>query len=529
MRFLQRFSTDRPNFWGWRRAKIVLLAAAIGALQSLPAAAAKRVALVVGNSAYAHATHLDNPSNDAKDMASALQNLGFEVIPATDLTKAEFERKLRKFSGALAGADVGLFFYAGHALQAKGVNHLIPIDATLDDEYDLKFETVTLDLVLDLMKQAKTRLVILDACRNNPFARSLARSMGSRSIGGDRGLAISVASGLGTFIAYATQPGNTASDGQGRNSPFTGPLKVHIREPGVSLTDLMILVRHDVVTATNGEQVPWDHSALLGKFYFSSGATVEPDPAVAMAGEAAEAWGWIKNTTDMAILDEFIRRFGGTDFGERARQRRADLKRQHAEAESVVLPDLRLASLRPVQPSYDCKVHYKDAEVTICNNPELSMLDNELNRVYMQASKGQSSRQRQALVSAQRQWLEVRNNCTTDVQCLAMQYRTRIKELGSQRPSETGTLTATAQPSFDCAKHFLPAEVAICNDAELARLDSALDRSYTKTARSLSSSRRKALVLEQRQWLRGRDTCGSNQACIKLQYEARLAQLDAWR
>lgn len=506
---------------------LLVTTAILFALQTLPAAADKRVALLVGNGVYAHASHLENPANDAEDMAAALKELNFDVVSGINLDKSAFDDKLRQFSRALAGADVGLFFYAGHGLQAKGVNHLIPVDATIANDYDLQLESVTLDSILTLMDQAKTRIVILDACRNNPFARTLARSTNSRGINEDLGLAMSVASGLGTFIAYATQPGNVASDGNGRNSPFTGPLKLHITEPGVSVTDLMILVRHDVVTATDGKQVPWDHSALLGKFYFSEGQAIQPDAAMFATGEAAQAWGWIKNTSDPAILEEFIRRYGSTTFGTTAKQRLAELRPRPAESPAPVIANLSAASLRPMQPSYDCKVHYKDAEVAICNNPELSMLDNELERLYSRALRGLAGERGQVLLGAQRQWLEARNACSTDVGCISKQYRARIKQLGASASPGAGA-GAGISPSFDCAKHFLPAEVAICNDEGLTRLDLDLDRFYSRTSRRLSATRRKSLIVEQRQWLQGRDTCGSNRDCIKLQYEARRGQLETW-
>ena len=222
-------------------------------------------------------------------------------------------------------------------------------------------------------------------------------------------VAISVPSGVGTFIAYATQPGNVARDGDGRNSPFTGPFKLHITKPGVSLSDLMILVRNEVVASTNGLQVPWDNSALLGKFYFKEGPATESEMPVSSSGAAAEAWSWIKNTTDFAILEEFIRRYGDSTFGAAAKKQRADLRLRQAGAQAQVIPNLKAISLAPMQPSYDCKVHYKDAEVTICNNPELSILDNELDRLYSQTSKRLFAAQRRLLIAEQRQWVEARD------------------------------------------------------------------------------------------------------------------------
>jgi hypothetical protein len=236
----------------------------------LPAAAEKRVALVVGNSAYVHANALPNPANDAADMARALAEVGFEVILGLDLSKQAFDGKVRDFARALEKADVALFFYAGHGLQASGRNHLVPVDAKLQVERDLDFEAISLDFVLkqmELDREGKTNIVFLDACRDNPLARNLARSMGTRSAAIGQGLA-QVQTGVGTFIAYSTQPGNVALDGEGRNSPFTEALARDLRQPDRNLTAVMIEVRKEVLAVTGGKQVPWDHSALTGDFYF---------------------------------------------------------------------------------------------------------------------------------------------------------------------------------------------------------------------------------------------------------------------
>ncbi len=249
----------------------------------LPAAADKRVALVVGNSAYVHAAVLPNPVNDAGDMAKALTEVGFEVILGLDVGKQALDAKVRDFARALDKADVALFFYAGHGLQASGKNYLMPVDARLQGERDLDFEAVSVDFVLkqmELEREGKTNVVFLDACRDNPLARNLARTMGTRSAAIGQGLA-QVQTGVGTFIAYSTQPGNVALDGQGRNSPFTAALTKGLKDPGRNLTSVMIEVRKDVLAVTGGKQVPWDHSALTGDFYFhlaaAPGTLPKPD------------------------------------------------------------------------------------------------------------------------------------------------------------------------------------------------------------------------------------------------------------
>src|SRR6516225_11852096 len=204
------------------RVTIALLAFLLIALPS--AAQAKRAALVVGNSAYVHADTLANPTNDASDFAGVLAKSGFEVIAAFDLDKASFERKIRDFAAALSDSDAGVFFYAGHGLQVAGRNYLVPVDAELATAESIEFEMVQLDVIQRIMERhTTTNILFLDACRNNPFARNLARAMGTRSVEIARGLA-PVESGVGTLISFSTQPGNVASDGAGRNSPFAGAL-----------------------------------------------------------------------------------------------------------------------------------------------------------------------------------------------------------------------------------------------------------------------------------------------------------------
>lgn len=237
---------------------------------SQPQDSERRIAMVIGNGAYEHAPRLTNPANDARDISAQLRRAGFEVFEAIDLSKLNLERKLREYARAIENADVALLFYAGHGLQVSGRNYLLPVDAKLASERDLDFEAIRLEFILSQMelgRDGKTTLVFLDACRDNPLAKNLARSMGTRSAALGRGLA-QVKSGVGTFISFSTQPGNVAVDGKGRNSPFTAALKKHIPTAGVSLNGLMIRVRRAVIKATNGRQVPWDHSALTGEFFF---------------------------------------------------------------------------------------------------------------------------------------------------------------------------------------------------------------------------------------------------------------------
>ena len=335
---------------------------------AVPGHAGKRVALVVGNATYMHGGALANPTNDANDMADALEAVGFTVIRALDVDKNAFDRKVRAFSAALEFADDAVFFYAGHGVQVAGQNYLIPVDAKLETERDLDFEALPLSFVLrqmELQREGRTNVVFLDACRDNPLARNLARSMGTRSSAVGRGLA-QVKTGVGTFIAFSTQPGNVALDGDGRNSPFAAALIKRIGKPGRSLATMMIAVRNEVLAATEGRQVPWDHSALTGDFYFNPASGSEllssTDPQADHAGtnqleeriqELEEKLQQKTNATDMVaavrlaqlkervrILDEDMKRdmqtifrlqregFNATDQQEKAKLR-TELSRIH--------------------------------------------------------------------------------------------------------------------------------------------------------------------------------------------------------
>src|SRR5215471_17227220 len=222
----------------WAIVKTVKLAVLVG-LSSLliagPALADKRVALVIGNSAYRNVTPLDNPRNDARLMATTLQGLGFQLVgngPQIDLDKPGFDAALSTFGNAVLGADVALFYYAGHGVQVSGKNFLVPISANPTKEADVYLQMVDTNVVMSQMDGAGTKLniVLLDACRNNPFG-----GRGLRAAGG--GLAQMQAPG-GTLISYATQPGNVALDGANGHSPYTQALAEEMRQPGERVLDV---------------------------------------------------------------------------------------------------------------------------------------------------------------------------------------------------------------------------------------------------------------------------------------------------
>jgi hypothetical protein len=253
----------------------------IALFPALASARSDRVALVVGNGAYVSAPRLPNPANDARDFARALRALGFDVLGGVDFDRSAMEREIRGFSDRLEDADIAVFFYAGHGLQVAGRNYLVPIDAKLKRAGDLELDAIDLQVVLAQMEARRgVNLVFLDACRDNPFAKEFASALGAtRSADVGRGLA-PIQSGVGTLIAFATEPDKLAMDGTGRNSPFTAALIHHIGDPDVDISVIMRRVRKEVLAATDQRQLPWDHSSLIEPVVLTpatGAASPEPD------------------------------------------------------------------------------------------------------------------------------------------------------------------------------------------------------------------------------------------------------------
>ena len=224
------------------------IAVLVLALLSLPAPASQRVALVVGNADYAHAPALANPLNDAGDVGTALGRLGFSVTRLENADRARLWRGLQEFALAASASDIAVVFYAGHGIEVDRRNFLVPVDARLASDQDVEFEAVPLELVSRAVERASgLRLVILDACRENPFAVSMQRAGATRSIG--RGLARVEPSGE-TLVAYAAKEGTVASDGAGRNSPYSEALLAHLEEPGLEVGLLFRKVRDAVLAST---------------------------------------------------------------------------------------------------------------------------------------------------------------------------------------------------------------------------------------------------------------------------------------
>ena len=231
-----------------------------------PSFSERRIALVMGNASYNGENRLANPVNDATDLANKLETLGFKVLRVLDQGKQGMETAITKFGHEAADYDVALFYYAGHGVRVDGTNYLVPIDANLPDETSVKYNCTNANQVLDYMDKAhcKMKIVILDACRNNPFERSWHRGL-------EEGGLSTMNAPVGTLIAFSTAPGSVAADGKKgqRNSPYTSALLQMLDKPNVSLTDFFQDVLNIVYDKTNGQQTPWTSNSFIGKFYFN--------------------------------------------------------------------------------------------------------------------------------------------------------------------------------------------------------------------------------------------------------------------
>jgi uncharacterized caspase-like protein len=293
----------------------------------------KRVALVIGNANYKESP-LSNPVNDAKDMAQLLGELGFQVIYKLNASQAEMKSAIREFGNNIARGDVALFYYAGHGAQVSGENYLIPVGAVITKEEEIEYESVNAGLVLAQMASAanKLNIVILDACRNNPFARSF-RSQ-------TRGLA-QISASAGTIIAYATEPGSVAADGKGKNGLYTEELLKAMRIPGLKIEDVFKQVRVGVRNRSQGKQTPWESSSLEGDFYF-----IQPGDNKTKVVERVEApvatadvssielkfWESIEKSNDPKDFEAYIKKYPNGNFVELANNRVKSLEAAKKDA-----------------------------------------------------------------------------------------------------------------------------------------------------------------------------------------------------
>lgn len=303
----------------------------------------KRVAFVVGNGAYKNVVQLPNPPMDAKAVASMLRNIGFEVIEGTNLDHKAMTDKLLEFGNKAQGADLAVFYYAGHGIAIGGTNYLLPVDSDVKSEMDVKLKYgINIDLTLDqTLSSAKVKLVLLDACRDDPFEANIKENSPTRGVTLDKGLA-EMKSGEGTLIAFATSPGKTALDGpEGTHSPFTSALLAHLTEQGVELQQVMTEVRAEVNDQTHKQQLPWGNTNLTGSVFLNPAAApataaAAPAPATAAPAVAStstngtdvelEFWRSVKDANKAEEFNAYLARYPEGQFKSLALARIAELQ-----------------------------------------------------------------------------------------------------------------------------------------------------------------------------------------------------------
>jgi hypothetical protein len=311
----------------WWYASFLVFAQILSAGSALAQGAAqdRRTALIIGNSTYRQSP-LRNPVNDAQAMAATLGSLGFSVTKLENASKGQMNDALRKFGDTIKTGGIGLFYYAGHGIQVSGENFMIPVNATIEREDEVAAEGIEMNLVLRKMDSAKNRLniVILDACRNNPFARSFRSST--------RGLAAMDAP-VSTLVAFSTAPGSVAADGSGSHGVYTEYLLRNLTEPGLKIEEVFKRTRFAVRQETRGQQIPWENTSLEEDFFFIAA----PAGTAASSGPAnAEMafWSTIKDSRNPAEFDAYMRRYPTGQFVELARQYRASLQASRPETSS---------------------------------------------------------------------------------------------------------------------------------------------------------------------------------------------------
>ena len=316
-------------------------------LFSQPAFAAKRVALVIGNSAYQNVSRLANPANDSEAMSAIFKKAGFDVVELKrDLNINGMRRALRDFSDNVRDADVAIVYYAGHGIEVEGNNYLIPVDAVLERDIDAFDEAIPLDRILTVIEPAKQlRLVILDACRDNPFNKTMKRTMGSRAIG--RGLAKVEPESPNTLIAFAAKAGSTASDGDSKNSPFTAALVKYLPRPGLDLRRAFGYARDDVLKATNNKQEPFIYGSLGGDDVAlvpaldqtTATAAKQPDEK----GLELAFWESIKNDRNPELFQAYLNRYPKGVFADIATINLQQQKTAALNSASIEQPNDRVA------------------------------------------------------------------------------------------------------------------------------------------------------------------------------------------
>ena len=462
----------------------------VGLIIVRPANADTRVALVIGNGAYQNVPTLPNPVNDANDIAASLKQLGFDVTTLTDAKFDEIRRALIPFGQRARGADFAVVFFAGHGMEIGGENWLIPTDAHLASDLDVENETIGLrSLTRAVSTTGKLGLVILDACRNNPFVPKMQMQRTTMTRAVERGF-VRVEPNDNVLVAYSARDGTTANDGTGRNSPFTSSLLKNIKTPGLEVRFLFAAIRDEVMAATQRQQQPFLYGSLSKELVYLNTtiplAVATPGPVVAPSKNVVPPSSFNLSSTGPDLI--------------------------------VPAPAGSAAGVRPTEqhrsPSFRCERTLSVDEQTICKNSVLSSLDFELDSVFSVAK--QTAMDRAGLIAIQKLWIARRRACVADEACIASLYRSRIAELRTA----TGN---PSRPTFSCSGALREDERTICASTQLSSLDQQLDTAFNSAKSRLAKPE---LIREQKNWLARRGSCLGDSGCIAALYRQRISELN---
>jgi uncharacterized caspase-like protein len=411
------------------RTMLLLLVAAalcsVAAVENAAAAERSQIALIIGNASYATDWgKLPNPANDARLMQQSLTHVGFRVTLLIDADQRRMKAAISNLGDELRRAGkgaVGLFYFAGHGFQERGDNWLVPVGAAIRKPADADLEAVAVSSVLNQMEFAgnAVNIVILDACRNDKFHR------------GPGGGLVQQAAPRGSFIAFATGPGQVSLDGTTGNSPYTRAVAEEIRRGGAPIEVIFRRIRERVLRDTENTQTPWDSSSLTGEYYFGPGDGAPPPSPGGTSRDMQElaAWQSLGSSPSKEELDAFLNEFPSGKFAGIARAKLAALRKPQAPTPS---PE-RTALPSPAHgPSFDCRVDKSVVEQAICGSPELSERDRRMADIYQRIKSRLTGADRTTLVQSQRNWLVTRRYCANaaDINaCLRQLYDARIVTL----------------------------------------------------------------------------------------------------
>ena len=436
-----------------------VLAAGSAWIASQPAFAEKRVALVLGNSAYQNVNRLANPANDSGAISETLKSAGFDVVDLKrDLKVADMRRALRDFSDKVRDADVAVVYYAGHGMEIDGTNYVIPVDAVLERDIDAYDEAIPLDRILTVIEPAKTlRLVILDACRDNPFSQTMKRTIGSRAIG--RGLAKVEPGSPNTLIAFAARAGSTASDGDGKNSPFTTALIKYLPRPGLDLRKAFGFARDDVLKATGNKQEPFVYGSLGG----DDVSLVPAAPAPVVTAPAANPSADIRRDYELALQlgtrsawNSFLTTYPSGFYSDLAK----------GQIDKIASEETRVAATEKARLAAEEKAHLaaegarqtEQAKAAAdAKAAEAARIDAEKAKAVEQAKTAAAERARAAMEKA------AADKAATDK---AAMDKAAAAKAGPDKPAAPPNTTPESQPAQQLAS--LPPETPVVKPAQLS-------------------------------------------------------------